>query len=242
LKKIKPISLIYSFLLFVIPGIVFYLIINFLVPYLANISGWTPYVVWIVTGTVFLFLPLFLLTFILLKRDGYALNWSALKERLMLKRITIHDLLWIIVGIIVCTMISVILIGLWKLLSPSFDINELKEMSPIKVNPLVGKERIALFFLPIFYFFNYFGEELMWRGYILPRQVMAIGKYAWPLNMVFHVVFHMAFSLKAMLFFIPFMLFLPYIVYKQKNTYLSIIIHFLLGAPTQLFIALGIFV
>jgi hypothetical protein len=51
----------------------------------------------------------------------------------------------------------------------------------------------------------------------------------------------MPFSLKAMLFFIPFMLFLPFIVYKRKNTYLSIIIHFLMGAPTQLFIALGIF-
>jgi len=142
---------------------------------------------------------------------------------------------------IICTAISGILIGLWELLSPSFDIYELKEMSPIKVNPLVGKERIALIFLPIFYFFNYVGEEFMWRGYILPRQVLTFGKYAWPINMILHVVFHMAFSLKAMLFFLPFMLLLPYIVYKRKNTYLSIIIHFLLGAPTQLFIALGIF-
>lgn len=241
MKEIKPISLFYSILLFLIPGIIFYLIINFLVPYLARVFNLTPYVVWIITGTLFLFLPLFLLTFILLKKDGFKLAWPTIKERLMLKKITIHDVLWIIIGMIICTIISGLLMGLWKLLSPSFDIHELKEMSPIKVNPLAGKERIALVFLPVFYFFNYFGEEFMWRGYILPRQIFAFGKYSWLLNMILHVVFHMAFSLKAMLFFIPFMLFLPFIVYKRKNTYLSIIIHFLLGAPTQLFIALGIF-
>ena len=242
MKEIKPISLVYSILLFLIPGIVFYFNINFLVPFLAKISGWTPYLVWIMTGTLFLFLPLFLLTFLLLKKDGFTLDWSTIKDRLMLKRINIQDIMWIIIGMIICTLISVLLIGFWKLFSPSFDINELKEMSPIKVNPLVGKERFALIFLPIFYFFNYVGEEFMWRGYILPRQILAFGKYSWPLNMILHVVFHMAFSLKALLFFIPFMLFLPYIVYKRKNTYLSIIIHFLLGAPTQLFVALGIFI
>ncbi len=242
MKETKPIGLVYSLLLFLIPGIVFYLNINFLVPYITKISGWTPYVVWIMTGTLFLFLPLFILTFILLKIDGFALNWSTIKDRLMLRKITIKDIVWIISGMVICILISAILIGLWKLFSPSFNIEELKEMSPIKVNPLVGKERVALLFLPVFYFFNYVGEEFMWRGYILPRQVLAFGKYSWPLNMILHVVFHMAFSLKAMLFFIPFMLFLPYIVYKRKNTYLSIIIHFLLGAPTQLFVALGIFI
>ena len=241
MKETKPIGLIYSILLFLIPGIVFYLNINFLVPYLAKISDWNPYVVWVMTGTLFLFFPLFLLTFILLKKDGFNLDWLTIKERLMLKKITVNDLLWIIIGMIICTIISGLLIGIWKLLSPSFDINDLKEMSPIKVNPLIGKERFVLLLLPVFYFFNYVGEEFMWRGYILPRQVLAIGKYAWPLNMILHVIFHMAFGLQAMLFFIPFMLFLPYIVYKRKNTYLSIIIHFLLGAPTQLFIALGIF-
>lgn len=241
MKELKPIGLLYSILLFLIPGIVFYLNINYLVPYLTKLLGWTPYLVWIITGTLFLFLPLFLLAFILLKRDGYSLDWTTIKERLMLKRISFQDVLWVVIGLIVCTAASGILIGLWKLFSPSFDIRELKEMSPIQVNPLVGKERIALLLLPIFYFFNYVGEEFMWRGYILPRQVLKFGKYAWPLNMILHVVFHLAFSLKAMLFFIPFMLFMPYIVYKRKNTYLSIIIHFLIGAPTQLFVALGIF-
>ena len=189
-----------------------------------------------------MFLPLFLLTFILLKKDGYLLNWQTLTKRLRLHKITLKDLLWIIIGMIVCSLISVIVIWIWSLLSDSYNLNELKGMSPIKIYPLIGKERFAIILLPIFYFFNYFGEELLWRGYILPRQELTHGKYAWIINAGLHLIFHLSFSIKALIFFIPFMLLMPYITYKRKTTYPSIIIHILLGAPTQLLIALGIFV
>jgi len=242
MKELKPIKLIPSILLFLIPGIAFYLNINVLVPFIANKTNWNSYVIWMFTGTFFLFGLLFVLTFILLKIDGYKLNWGTIKKRLRLKKITLKDLLWIIIGMLICAIISGFLIWIYSLLSESFKITDLKEMSPIKIVPLTGNVRFFLLFIPIFYFFNYVGEELLWRGYILPRQeITKYGKYAWIVNMLLHWVFHLAFSIKAMLFFLPFMLLMPYLVYKRKNTYISIIIHFLLGAPTQLFIALGLF-
>jgi membrane protease YdiL (CAAX protease family) len=243
MKELKPIKLIPSILLFLIPGIAFYLNINILVPFIANVTNWNSYIIWMFTGTFLLFGLLFALTFILLKIDGYKLDWQTIKIRLRLRKLTLKDIVWIIIGMLICSIISGILIWAYSLVSSSFNINELKEMSPIKIVPLIGKERFFLFFLPVFYFFNYVGEELLWRGYILPRQeITTYGRYAWVISMLLHWVFHLPFSFTAMLFFIPFMLLMPYLVYKRKNTYISIIIHFLLGAPSQLFIALGIFI
>jgi membrane protease YdiL (CAAX protease family) len=242
MTEIKPMKIIPSIVLFLIPGIAFYINISVLVPFITNITNWNSYIIWMFTGTFLLFGPLFALTFTLLKRDGYKLDFQTIKNRLRLRKTTSTDILWIIIGMIICTIISGIFIWIYSLLSKSFDLNELKGMSPIKIVPLIGKERFFLLFLPIFYFFNYVGEELLWRGYILPRQELTkYGNYAWIINMLLHWVFHLSFSVKAMLFFLPFMLLMPYLVYKRKNTYISIIIHFLLGAPSQLFIAIGIF-
>jgi len=242
MTELKPIKFIPSVLLFLIPGIAFYININILVPFISNLTNSNSYIIWMFTGTFFLFGLLFTLTFILLKLDGYKLDWQTIKDRLRLRRITLKDTIWIIVGMLVCTIISGIIIWIYSLFFKSFNINELREMSPIKIIPLIGNERFFLFFIPIFFFFNYVGEELLWRGYILPRQeITKYGKYAWIVSMLLHWIFHLSFSFKAMLFFLPFMLLMPYLVYKRKNTYISIIIHFLLGAPTQVFVALGIF-
>ena len=107
--------------------------------------------------------------------------------------------------------------------------------------PQRSELRLFLLFLPIFYFFNYFGEELLWRGYILPRQeVTQYGKYAWVVNALLHWVFHLSFSFMAILAFLPFLFLIPYVVQQRKSTSLSIIIHFLLGAPTQFLVAIGL--
>jgi membrane protease YdiL (CAAX protease family) len=240
--SVKPIGIIPSFLLFLLPGIAFYFNINVVAPFLSTVFHENPYVLWMFTGTFLLFGPLFALTFILLKRDGFKLDWRTIKERLRLRRITLRDIMWVVAGMAVCTLASILLIGAVSLVTGSITIEELKEMSPIKVQPLEGRDRYFLLFMPVFYFFNYLGEELMWRGYILPRQEVAnYGKYAWVISAFFHWVFHMPFSLKAMLFFIPFLFFMPYIVQKRKNTSLSVLIHFLIGAPTQFFVAVGLF-
>jgi membrane protease YdiL (CAAX protease family) len=241
MKELKPIKLIPSIFLFLIPGIAFYLNINILVPFIAGITNWNSYIIWMLTGTFFLFGLLFTLTFILLKIDGYTLDWQTIKKRLRLRRLTLKDLTWIIGGMLVCAVLSLMIIWIYSLFSTSFNINDLRRISPIKIVPLAGNQRFFLLFMPVFFFFNYVGEELLWRGYILPRQEKTTyGTYAWIVSMLLHWVFHLAFSLEAMLFFLPFMLLMPYLVYKRKNTYISIIIHFLLGAPTQLFVALGI--
>ncbi len=122
----------------------------------------------------------------------------------------------------------------------NIDLSKLKEISPIEAQPLTGKERYLLLLLPLFFFFNYVGEEILWRGYILPRQEVSLGKWAWAVNGILHGVFHMSFGILTIIITLPFMLLIPFVVYKTKNTTTAIIIHAFVGAPMQILVSMGI--
>lgn len=237
---VKPIGMVPALLLFFVPGVAFYLNIGVLVPFLNRTLALTPFVVWLVTGTLLLFAPLFALVFVLLKLDGYRLDWATVKARLNLRRIEWSDVGWVVGGLAVSAVASGLIVLCWKVLDPMLSLQELKSVSPIEVSALTGHDRLWIVGLPVFYFFNYFGEELLWRGYILPRQVLSLGVWAWPVNAVFHGIFHLAFGLRALAPFAPFLLLVPYLVYKRRNTYLAVIVHAILGAPMQFAIAVGL--
>jgi membrane protease YdiL (CAAX protease family) len=91
-----------------------------------------------------------------------------------------------------------------------------------------------------FFFFNIVGEELMWRGYILPRQELAFGRYAWVINALLWTVFHLFFGLHLLILLLPSLFIIPYTVYRRKKTLIGIITHALLNGPAFVFVALGI--
>lgn len=239
-QSIKPISLVKSFMIFLSAGFLFYCVIKILVPWISEISGATEYIVWMFTGTLVLFLPLFITTFCLLKRDGYQMNIREVTKALNLKRITKKDVKYIAFGMIAATILcGVIIAGM--LYFHLATVESLYSVSPIKVYPLHDKQLWFVLFLPVFFFFNYVGEETLWRGYILPRQLVSnYGRYAVILNAVFHCVYHFVFGWEPLVMMFPMMFLMPYIVSKTKNTWTSIIIHFLIGAPSQVLIVLGL--
>ncbi|MCB7302854.1 CPBP family intramembrane metalloprotease [Bariatricus massiliensis] len=52
------------------------------------------------------------------------------------------------------------------------------------------------------FFFNYVGEEILWRGYILPRQLNSnYGKYAILINALFHCSYHFVFGINMLMSF-----------------------------------------
>ncbi len=213
---------------------------NWTIPYLKYSWGMNTYPVWVIVGTLFLFLPLFLLTLFMLKKDNYKLDWRTIVLRLRLKTPDKTDWQWIIFGLLSAAVLVGGIIFFFTILPLSIDISQLKELSPIETQPLTGKERFILLLLPIFFFFNYVGEEILWRGYILPRQELALGKYSWIVNGVLHGVFHLSFGLIFLIMFIPMLLLMPFVVYKTKNTITAIIIHALLGVPMQVLVSLGL--
>lgn len=236
----KKLGIISSVFLFLLPGILFWVHLNWSIPLLISVFQLSAYAAWLIIGSFFLFLPIFVITFVLMKTDGYSLDWKTIFERLKIKKITKKDWLWIIFGLLIASACVGLITFLITILPLGINILELKEVSPIEAQQLIGNERLFLLLLPILFFFNYVGEEILWRGYILPRQEVSFGKYAWILNGALHGVFHLSFGVLTNIIAIPVYLMIPLVTYKTQNTSTAIVIHFLLGAPMQILVVLGI--
>jgi membrane protease YdiL (CAAX protease family) len=241
-KKIKSIKLWKAFVLFAGAGIIFYIIIRILVPYLSKVSCIHPLILWSVLGCFLLFLPLFLLSLLMLKQEGYAITLSTISQRFRLKTLTKKDIMWSALGIMCALIATGAVMCAWDHVAAYFSMNKLSEVTPfIQFDPLKGHELlILLVWLPMFCF-NIIGEEFLWRGVLLPRQEVAYGKYAWLINAALHILVHICFGFPLIITVIPIVLVIPFVVTKTKNTFTGIIIHAVINGPAFILIALGVF-
>jgi len=239
--NIKPIGLSESLMLFGIPAIVFFIITRILMPYAETATSLHPLIIWFVCGGLLLFAPLFILAIILYKYDYHAVSKETFIERFRLYPLNKKDWGWTAISIGVILLLTLLIIITWNLLSGVIGFREINMSNPfLKFSPLKGKELFLLLAWLPFFFFNIVGEELLWRGYILPGQELVFGEYAWLLNSALWLLFHFCFGLDFMVILIPTLLVIPYVVYKRKNTYIGIILHVIVNGPTFVLIALGV--
>ncbi len=75
-------------------------------------------------------------------------------------------------------------------------------------------------------FFSNLGEEFVWRGYILPRQELSLGRWAWLVNgLLWAFVVHAVLKWQYV-GMLPSMLLAPWLAQKTKNTWASFLVHF----------------
>ena len=84
------------------------------------------------------------------------------------------------------------------------------------------------------------GEEILWRGVILPRQEAKFGQWAWLLNGLGWALFHTAFGWQIGLTLLPILLILPYIVKMSQNAWIGVIIHAGINGPGFKAVAFGL--
>jgi len=75
--------------------------------------------------------------------------------------------------------------------------------------------------------FNTGGEELLWRGIVLPRQEVVSGRWAWLVNGILWHLFHIARyeTVASMVVFLPVMLTVPYLAQRTRNTWPGFVVH-----------------
>ncbi|PLX23889.1 MAG: CPBP family intramembrane metalloprotease [Marinilabiliales bacterium] len=238
IKDIKPISLVYSFLLFLIPSIYFVLITYLLIPFINSHLEIHPALSWFI-GASLVFIPIFILAIILAMKDGY-ITRKQIFERFRLKKLSSRDWRYVVISSIIILVSTGAIMGFSKFLNIKFGISELQTTPPfLKFEAFVGKERFLLIAWLFMFFFNMFGEEILWRGYILPRQEVKFKRYSWIINGVFWIIFHICFGLDLIIILLPIMFVLPYAVYKTKNTYVGVLIHAILNGPMFIMVSLG---
>ena len=171
MKEICPLPVWGSLILFGFPTLLMWLATRFgisvLKPHLAgpDILSW-----FFAGGSVFF--VLFLATLVALRIEQGE-SWRAnFAKRLRFRRINPADVGWSLAALLVCGLLSAGIAGFWGWASQTWQSLPAPEASLpfIHMEPVTPDTFwVLLAWLPLF-FFNIAGEELWWRGYILPRQ------------------------------------------------------------------------
>src|SRR5262249_32558990 len=156
------------------------------------------------------------------------------QRRLRLVPMNRGDAVWTLVGLLVIVIASAAVLLLARPLDPGFKPSPsfLAQSPPRKVWVFAA-------WLPLFVT-NILGEELCWRGYVLPRQEAAWGSAAWLGNGISWCLFHWSFGWPVLVMLLPITLLLPWVVVRRRNTSVGIIIHAVFNAAGFVLVTSGL--
>ncbi len=234
----RPMSVPVVLAHFGIPTVGLFLTTYLGVPALVRL-GAAPMFAWYTAGLA-VFIPLFIAAVV---RAGREMGTSTRASRLWLRRPSRSDLASTGVALLVVIVASGILFGGAGLIARAAGLSAPGTQPPflrgLDVTRGCGSLSMLAAWVP-FFFFNIAGEELFWRGYILPRQEQAIGRWAWLVNGSLWAVFHLAFGWSMLLMLAPIFVVLPWLVQRRRNVWLGIILHGVYNGVPSLLLALGV--
>ncbi|MFC1564917.1 CPBP family intramembrane glutamic endopeptidase [candidate division KSB1 bacterium] len=241
-RNISPISLKTSIILFGIPALLLHLLTKYGIPLTDRYFGFIPVISWFFNGGI-VFIGLFAASIYFVKKEIPDSGIKDICSRLRLKSISKSDIKWTLKAFLFVGVSSGICMGIWILIVNKTGLLSIPDLNP----PFLEMEQLHTypkwFFIPWapFFFFNIFGEELFWRGYILRGQEMTFGKYAWLVNGALWAVFHISFGLQIIISIFPLLFILPYSVQKTKNIWVGILLHGFINGSVFLAKSFGLF-
>ncbi len=249
--ELQPIPWWQQLLLFGLPGLAVFAGTWFLVPVLTD-AGMSLALAF----GLCIWVPLWALIPVALwlyHRDGGTWTWPAFRDRFRLGRPRPIHAAWILLGL-TATLVSEELTRFtveWMMriecLTPPehfpapFDPTKEFEL-PLTVfmdQPLAGNWLVLAILVPG-HALMMCAEELMWRGYILPRQEKSFGRWAWLVNGLLWA--YLVHCLLPWLFitFLAGMLIAPFVAQRCRNTWTSLGVHGLGNAVFWILVAHGI--
>jgi membrane protease YdiL (CAAX protease family) len=244
---IKPLGLGPSILYFGIPAAFFSASILGLLPWLVR-RGTPTFAVFMVTfaGPLAAMLLAALLAY---RIEGHPWSWTAFRDRMRLRRPTLSDWLWTI-GLVAVSLGGGLLLGPITSAFSGMTIYDAPAeftqfMTAMRAGnlidgPLVGRWDVLAVMVIGLVVFNIGGEELWWRGIILPRQELALGKWAWLVNGLlwdlFHIFYHT--TVASIVGYLPVTVPLAFVAQRTRNTWPGIVAHLAtnIGLPIAMFL------
>ncbi len=248
-NNIKPISIFNSIWYFIISSALIYVGLYKGIPVLMDrgLPFLTAYLILFYLPFVFLFIT----AIILYTREGNQWTWYDFKYRLWIKKMSKKDLLWSF-GLLFFGLISYVgltPIGEWF---ANFSFFSPPDFFPAEINP--NKSMISGIFMdyklkgqywvPLVYFiglvFNILGEEFLWRGIILRRQIKKYHNKAWIYHGIIWTFWHFFWAWNLIIIF-PFAMALSYVFYKRQNVLIPIFAHGLMNSIPLVLIIIEVF-
>jgi membrane protease YdiL (CAAX protease family) len=229
----RPMGIAESGLLYGAFSLLLWLAVSIEIPWLHEKFGIPTIIGWYFTGTAFVLLPILVFGVVSACLELPIRNLGTLCKRLRVHKMNPADARWTIAGLGGVLLGSAILALFAQKVNPAFRASPDFLRQPPGLHIWVVAEWIPLFMT------NILGEELCWRGYVLPRQEASLGRTAWLLNGGMWCLFHWSFGLPVLLLLLPVALLLPWIVQRRSNTSIGIIIHGLFNAAGFIFAVSG---
>lgn len=241
---LKPMRLRLSVALFAVPSLLFLLLQRVVVPAL-DARGVAPLINFFVLASPHVLF--FFGALIAVRMEGNPWNWPVFKARLRLVRPRGRDWAWAAVATVglIGSYLAVFALArpVLQMLADAFPDPAvvgriMGDATTFAGYPLSGNAWLLGAFFIVF-FFNVVGEELWWRGYILPRQELTHGSRTWVVHGLLWAGFHM-FSPTSVLLLLPGALLLAWVVQRQGRTWIALIAHGSLNALAMIRIVAGI--
>ena len=236
---------------FGVPTAVIAIALHVIYPWLVT-EGLTQFDALVVTTTV----PMALLIVAAVgvyQAEGNPMSWRAFRERLRLNPFRWHYLLWGMGIFLVAGFLGSLLQGAslflieqgWVsvpdyapiLYDPTQDLTRSAAWEQFVGGRLVGQWRLVVLYF-ILWIFNVVGEELWWRGIILPHQETRHRGAAWLVHGGLWWTFHL-FKWWDMLLILPICLALPWVAQRTKSMWPGLIAHAIANATPLIFLILG---
>lgn len=207
-----------------------------LIPLLAARTNLEPVVLWFIAGGFGVFLPLLLIGAAILQQEGAWSEPLLWRERLWFRPMTTAD--WVATAI---GTLAVLLCGAATMAIIRLVVGDLKlHPSFLTMQPLTpNRYWILAAWLP-FWLANILGEEFLWHGVVLPRQEIAMGRWAWLASGCGWLLFHLAFGPIILLVLWPVTLTIPYLVQRNRNAWIGVVIHAAVNGPGFIAVAFGL--
>lgn len=233
---LKPIGLIYSTALFVIPGLLTAVLYTFGFDYVQTF-GFSPSNAFMLMA-VASFLMLFIQFAVLYTAEGNTWSLSALALRLRFRRMSGWQWFWTFIVFLVVTgsYLGVFASGIVQAIAEHFELPGWYSAVPLEVEGaywLIGA-RLGLLVL------NVMSEEMLWRGFILPRQEVTHGRWAAPIHGVQWTLYHIMKPWE-LLMLLPGCLAYAFLATWSKNIMPGIIVHFVFNGLGVILLTLAVF-
>ncbi len=206
-----------------------------LVPLLTQGARQEPLLAWFLAAGLGVFAPLLLLAGFLLHRELGRLQRGDWSGRFRFRPLRGADWAFSVGSIAVIAILG----GLIATAVGAFAGQAALHPSFLPAEPLSpGRYWLLWAWLP-YWALNIVGEEVLWRGLMLPRQEAAHGSLAWVVHGLGWALFHVAFGWQLLLTLLPMLFVLPFAVQRTKNSSVGVVIHAGVNGPAFLAISLG---
>lgn len=248
---IKQLGIKGSIIIFLIPASILYIAHYYFAPAFIQATS-QPYFIAYLIAWFTTMLMFFFASFFAYYKEGHPVKIKEFADRYRLSRMPKQDWVWIFIVLIIQ---GGIYFGLgftskWLAKISIFAPHPVfaPEFGPAGVSAhisgeLMGMTLFGKWWIIIVYFFgwifNIFGEEFWFRGYLLPRQELFFGKFAWIANGLMFGFNHI-WQPWNLFMIVPGALIGAFIVQKRKNTWVLLIPHGILNVTLLIIIILNV--